>query len=230
MLSTRPSLSTSNCTRTRPSICNANALAGYCGLSRSKGRGPLLETAVAGADGWATGLTSGLLLLNGDASSVTFGFSVLSTVFSTGLAFGFGFSTGFFTGFGLGFGSGNGTASGGGGGSGFTSGSGSGSGSGATCGFGGGAKSAGFTIVTLITCCCCFGSLIGSFIVTYSKAAMIAMCMPTAIANGKVMRINPNFFSGIMIHFPREAASLNANRNHIQHRDDNYSQIRVYLI
>jgi hypothetical protein len=33
-----------------------------------------------------------------------------------------------------------------------------------------------------------------------------------------------------MIHFPREAASLNVNSNHIQHRDDNYSQITFALI
>jgi hypothetical protein len=30
--------------------------------------------------------------------------------------------------------------------------------------------------------------------------------------------------------FPREAASLNANSNHIQHRNDNYSQIKAELI
>jgi hypothetical protein len=33
-----------------------------------------------------------------------------------------------------------------------------------------------------------------------------------------------------MILFPREAASLNVNSNHIQHRDDNYSQITSDLI
>jgi hypothetical protein len=67
--------------------------------------------------------------------------------------------------------------------------------------------------------------------VIYNTPAMTATCKLTARTNGTVtLRINLNFFSGIMIHFPREAASLNVNSNHIQHRDDNYSQITSGLI
>jgi len=51
------------------------------------------------------------------------------------------------------------------------------------------------------------------------------------IAAGRVTRrIIENFFGGIMIHFPREAASLNANSNHIQYGDDNNSQISVIYL